>query len=266
VSDRRLELPRDEIHLWLAGYDEIDTGRLDGAYRALLNKFETEQQSRFYFERDRRRYLVTRALVRTVLSRYEPIAPNDWLFTNNAYGRPSVANELKDCELFFNVSHTQNLIVLGVAKGRTLGVDVEHIRTRHASIDIARRYFAAVEVQALLETSTDRQLSRFFEYWTLKEAYIKARGMGLSIPLDKFSFSYPNDAAIEFAVHPDLRDDAEHWQFWQLRPGPDHILALCAERIERCESKLIVRKVLPLVREEALELDLVRTSRVRREG
>src|SRR5689334_11223332 len=89
-TDRIIPLPQSEIHLWLAFYDEIEE-RLHSAYRELLNAAEKEQEKRFYFARDQRRYLITRALVRTVLSRYVSIAPKEWSFSTNAYGRPEIA-------------------------------------------------------------------------------------------------------------------------------------------------------------------------------
>src|SRR5258708_5534856 len=137
------------IHLWLAFYDEITEEHLHSAYRELLNAEEQEQEPRFYFARDRRRYLITRALVRTVLSRYVSIHPKEWIFSTNAYGCPEIANaQAKDACLSFNISHTHSLIVLGVTKSRALGVDVENLRAREASIDIADRYFAPREVAA----------------------------------------------------------------------------------------------------------------------
>ncbi|HJY84394.1 MAG TPA: 4'-phosphopantetheinyl transferase superfamily protein, partial [Candidatus Binatia bacterium] len=205
-----------EIHLWLAFYDEVVDAPLYSAYRELLNVAEKKQQQRFYFARDRRRYLITRALVRTVLSRYVSIHPNKWVFSTNAYGRPEIFNAQARAErLSFNISHTHSLIVLGVTKRRALGVDVENFLARKASIDIAERYFAPQEIAVLMAAPPDQQQYRFFEYWTFKEAYIKARGMGLALPLDKFSFHYPGDHEVAITIHPELGDDSARWQFWQ---------------------------------------------------
>jgi 4'-phosphopantetheinyl transferase len=256
-----LTLTTGEIHLWLAYYDEINDEQLQLAYRGLLNDDEKRQEPRFYFAKDRRRYLVTRALVRTVLSRYASVAPADWIFSNNAYGRPEIANvTAKNLQLSFNISHTHSLIVLGVTKSRALGVDVENVRTREVSIDIADRFFAPAEVKALAPVPRDRQQDRFFEYWTFKESYIKARGMGLSIPLDKFSFQFPHDRAVEIAIHPELADDAARWQFWQFRPSPEYLVAICAERIEAQPPSLVFRTVIPTISEETLTPVLLRTS------
>src|SRR5262247_748196 len=239
-----------EIHLWLAFYDGITERSLHSAYRELLNPAEKEQESRFYFARDRLRYLITRALVRTVLSRYATIHPKEWVFSANAYGRPEIVNaQARYAGLSFNISHTHSLIVLGVTKRRALGVDVENFRAREVSLDIADRFFAPQEVAALAATPPRRQQYRFFEYWTFKESYIKARGMGLSLPLDKFSFHYPNDRAVEIAIDPELADEPRHWQFWQFRPTPEYLMAICAERVGAQSPNLVVRQAIPMLSE-----------------
>jgi 4'-phosphopantetheinyl transferase len=253
-----ISLTPAEIHLWLAFYDEITEEH--SAYRELLSAEEKEQESRFYFARDRRRYLITRALVRTVLSRYVPIDPKQWAFAANEYGRPEIVNaQGRDACLLFNISHTHSLIILGVTKGRALGLDVENFREHAAPIDIADRYFAPQEVAALAAVPVEQQQYRFFEYWTFKESYIKARGMGLSLPLDKFSFHYPDDHAVEFAIHPELADDPSRWQFWQFRPRPEYLAAVCAGRAG-AESHLIVREAVPLASETEIAIQLLRVS------
>jgi 4'-phosphopantetheinyl transferase len=248
-----LTLAPGEIHLWLAFFGEMTDQQLL-ACREFLSPAETQQQQRFYFDRDRRRFLVTRAAVRTILSRYASIDPRAWVFSSNAYGRPEIANtELQDERLSFNVSHTQGLIVLGVTRDCALGVDVEDL-SRDVSIDIADRFFSREEVAALALVPEHRRKDRFFQYWTLKEAYIKARGMGLSIPLDQFSFSYPRDGAIDLTMDPDLGDDPSRWQFWQFRPSGQHLIAVCAERAAARPRDLTIRKVVPTAYEELLTL------------
>jgi len=256
-----IDLRSDEIHLWLAYYDEINDEQLLLAYRALLNDREKTQEPRFYFAKDRRRYLVTRALVRTVLSRYARIAPCDWVFTENSYGRPEIDNaEAKLMQLSFNISHTHSLIVLGITKDRELGVDVENVCARQVSIDIANRFFAPEEVSALNKVPTPQQQDRFFEYWTFKESYIKARGMGLSIPLDKFSFHFPHEHVVALATQPELADDAAGWQFWQFRPTSEYLVAVCAERKGALPPRVVARKVVPATMDEMLAVTFLKTS------
>jgi 4'-phosphopantetheinyl transferase len=256
-----LPLSLSEIHLWLTFYDEINEEALLSAYRGLLDEAEKEQEPRFYFARDRRRYLVTRALVRTVLSRYVPIQPREWIFSANAYGRPDIVNtQARDTCLSFNISHTHSLIVLGVTKGRALGVDVENFSARAAAIEIADHYFAPQEVAALAAMPQRQKQYRFFEYWTFKESYIKARGIGLSLPLDKFSFHYPHEQAVEIAIDPELADDPGRWQFWQLRPRPEYLVAICGGRACLESPRLIVRETIPMLSEKEIPVEFLRVS------
>jgi 4'-phosphopantetheinyl transferase len=262
-ADRLLALSRSEVHIWLAFYEEAGE-KLRRAYREILEPAEKEREPRFYFDSDRRRYLVTRALVRTVLARYVPLAPQDWRFEANAYGRPEIASvQGKRADISFNISHTRDLIVLGVTRGRALGVDVEHVGRREVVTDVARHYFAPAEVSALARMPVAQRRHRFFEYWTFKEAYIKARGMGLSLPLDRFSFHFPHDEAVELRIDRDLGDHACRWELIQLRPTPEHLLAVCAERVTSTASRLVVRQTLPLSSEKVLALPCVRTDRDR---
>ncbi len=225
---------------------------------------ELAQAARFYFEKDRRRYIVTRALVRTVLSRYAAdIAPESWRFETNSYGRPHIANDFASARsLSFNITHTDGLIVLAVAREQTLGVDAENTETRPVSPTLADSFFAPEEAAALRTVDAAHWQQRFFEYWTLKESYIKARGMGLSIPLDKFSFTFPADGSVELYVHPEQQDLAARWRFWQFTLAPSYVAALCVERDAGGGApSLSVRHAVPLVSESELAYSLVRSTR-----
>ncbi|HEX8611515.1 MAG TPA: 4'-phosphopantetheinyl transferase superfamily protein [Telluria sp.] len=257
--DASLPLSAGHIDIWLVFYQQITDPALLSSLLALLNEPERAQQLRFHFADDRLRYLATRALVRTVLSRYAPLAPVDWAFTPNEYGRPGIANDHAQARsLSFNLSHTRGLIAMAVTRDRTLGVDVENLTTRQVSGGIAEHFFSPAEVAELATVPEDRRQDRFFEYWTFKEAYIKARGMGLSIPLDRFSFHFPDERQVRLSIEPDLGDDAERWRFWQFRPGPGYLLALCAERLDGAEPLLTVRTVVPTVSDAAFDWTLLK--------
>jgi len=256
----KLLLDKENIDIWLAFYGEMAEAPLTNMHE-LLTEPERRQQTRFYFADDRKRYLVTRALVRTVLSRYAAVAPSDWTFSPNAYGRPAIANHCQDAAgLSFNISHTRGLIALAVGRHRELGVDVENLVARDVSIDIADHFFSPVEVAELAGVPRERSQDRFFEYWTFKESYIKARGMGLSLPLDKFSFLFPHERAVRIAIDAELGDDEARWSFWQYRPSAEYLLALCAERLKEKATVVTMRKVIPTVGDEAFETALLKTS------
>jgi 4'-phosphopantetheinyl transferase len=246
-----LEIGSGQIHLWLTFYDEIGEPQLLRRYWDVLSDAERAKHARFHFERDRHCYLVTRALVRTVLSKYVAIDPGEWTFTTNAYGRPRIANENDRARtLVFNLAHTRGVIVLGVARNREFGVDVENVCVREACVEIADRWFAPEEVAALHALPREKQHHRFFEYWTLKESYIKARGMGLSMPLDSFWFRFRDDGGLGMAIRGASSAAASRWQFWQLQPTLDYLLAVCAERCQGEQMSLTVKKITPLARAE----------------
>lgn len=236
-----LALAPGEVHLWLAHYDRIVDARELNECLSVLSEPEKAQMRRFVFEKDRRRHLITRALVRRTLSNYLPGAAADWQFASNEYGRPELAAlHAGASTLSFNVSHTHSLIALAIAAGVAVGVDVENT-DRDAPLDIAHSYFSAQEAGALAGLPPAEQPLRFFEYWTLKESYIKARGLGLSIPLEKFSFSFPAEGEIVFATDPDLGDDANRWRFWQLQPTTGYLLAICVEKGGAAAPRIVLQ-------------------------
>ena len=255
-----VRLGADEIHLWFAFRNQFNEAGLFAVYRKLLAPAERAQEERYRFEEDRIQYVITRALVRTVLSRYLCLAPRELAFRTNAYGRPDVDNPVARREgLSFSVSRSDGIVVLGVTQGRTLGIDVEKILTRSAlSADAVSRFFAPDEVAALAGIADSEKNTRILEYWTLKEAYAKARGVGLSLPLDKFAFDYPQDGVVRMTLSPDLADDSAHWAVWQLQASSRYLLAVCAERLG--SSVLVSRETVPLVTERTYTPTLLRTS------
>ena len=185
---------------------------------------------RFVRDEDRRTFAITRALVRRTLSLYGPTPPDAWRFVTNQHECPFVDPAQAGVPpLHFNVSHTRGLVALAVTRGHRLGVDVERV-TRTVMDGVADRHFAAAEVRDLRARPADEQATAFFEYWTLKEAYIKARGMGLALPLDAFAFGLRPPLAPTITFAEGFDDVAERWQFWQAWPTPAHRLSLAIER------------------------------------
>jgi 4'-phosphopantetheinyl transferase len=239
-------LPFNAVHVDLVHTANADAlARLD-AYRALLSEDEQARMARFVFDRDRRAFLLTRALVRTMLSRYAPMAPADWQFIANVHGRPEILDRPRGVpDLRFNISHTDGLIACAVTIGREVGVDVEHIN-RHLTHDVAGRFFAPDEVTDLRRLSNDAQQRVFFDYWTLKEAYIKARGFGLALPLGDFAFKLDPPHPPQIAFEPTLDDDPATWQFLQDWPTTRHRLALAVRR-DGNDLPVRIREVVPPV-------------------
>lgn len=257
----KLDLAPHEVHLWYSFPKQIQKPDLLAQYHPLLNEEEAVQQKRFHFERHRHQYLITRAMVRTLLGRYLNIAPEQLRFVKNEYGRPQLVPEQQATPIKFNLSHTDGLIVCGVVAGQEIGVDVEDITRGGDLVQIADRFFSPSEVVDLHKLPEERQEDRFFDYWTMKEAYIKARGMGLSIPLEQFSYSI-NDLNdhISITIDPRQNDQPNRWQFRQWACHPNYKIALCLERKAGVQYQVVSRKLVPLRSDAPVEVTQFRSS------
>jgi 4'-phosphopantetheinyl transferase len=221
---------RDRVIVWYTRTGEPAVrARLD-EYRTLLSADERARASRFVQPGDAMRFVVGRALARTMLARFGDLAPRDWTLIVDEHGRPELARRPPPApDLRFNLSHTDGLVACAITLGRELGVDVECIE-RRLTHDVPERYFSPREVADLRALPHHEQHSAFFDYWTLKESYIKARGLGLALPLRYFSFvrSAVRPPSIQFA--PELPDDAGSWQFAQFQPSHAHRMAVAVRR------------------------------------
>lgn len=256
----QLPLRQGEVDIWIAVVDEVREVELAAQFDCVLTADERVRHGRFLFEKDRRRYLVTRSLVRYVLSRYIPIAPADWRFEATEFGRPTIANDHPDTHgLTFNISHSDRVVLLGVTRDVQLGVDVEDLE-RRIPLDVADGFFSADEVRQLRSLPADLQPARFLDFWTLKESYIKARGKGLSLPLDQFGFDLSQQTGLQVWFDERLGDAPERWAFWQWRPSEGSIAALCLENRPGLEQRIAVRKAVPFVSEERIAFEVVSSS------
>lgn len=220
------------LQLWCARPDDLLDPQVEAACSRLLCEEEQARWKRFKFERNQREFLATHALARTALSRQIPIAPERWRFQFNDHGKPSIH---PDCGLRFNLSNSTTLVVCLITANAEVGVDIEP-RTRAESIlEIAPRMFSPLELFQLRSLPIEQQPERALRLWTLKEAYIKARGMGLAIPLDKFSFAFDPLRNIRMEIDPALADSPDHWQFCQFELK-QHCIAIMLEIVN--ESNL----------------------------
>lgn len=170
-------------------------------------------------------FLAGRRLLRTIMGALANVPPADVQLVENAHGAISLS---QSCGWQFNLSHTEGLLAFAVSRDR-VGVDVEWITRPGRTVELADRYFAASEIAALRALPEASQRDRFFALWTLKEAYIKARGMGLAIPLR--DFAYTLDEGIRIAVEPQTRDvPDDHWRFHLTDIGDRHRLAVALSR------------------------------------
>lgn len=240
-----LSLRPDEVHLWVVEPERILEPRLLTAYLGLLSAEERERHLRFRFEKHRHQFLVSHALVRATLSRYVPVPREAWRFVANAYGRPEIAGPVPS-RLRFNLSHTDGMAVCAVALGMDVGADVEHSGRPGQTVELADSFFARSEVLALRALPAEHQRERFFDYWTLKESYIKARGAGLSLPLDQFAFHLEAGRPPCISFDPRMMDEPEAWQFFQVRLGVEHPAAVAVRRARGLPLTVRCQRTVPL--------------------
>jgi len=211
-----LEPAQTDIDIWLVDDREVADPDLLDAYREILNPEETGRHQRFIFTRHRHQFLVSRALVRCVLCQYLDCAPAAVEFSHNRHGKPQV---VADSGLQFNLTHTNGLIALAVTRRAPVGIDVEYLSRQADIVKLAGRYFADEENRALYRLPVAAWNQRFYDLWTLKEAYLKACGTGLTTPLGDFSFTFGKQG-IGIGFSGIIADDPAHWQFWLLdAPG-----------------------------------------------
>jgi 4'-phosphopantetheinyl transferase len=236
-------LPAGECHVWLARAPAALPEDAVHRYEGWLTQEEWSRYQSFRFERHRHLYLLTRGVARATLSRYANVAPADWRFAAGSHGKPYVASPAGATWLAFNLSNTEGLVACAVARDVEVGVDVENMDRLDDPMSIADRFFSPREVGDLSVLPASRRRARFFAYWTLKEAYIKGRGLGLAIPLDRFSFLVDEEEpAIGLVIDERLGDDARDWQCERISIASPYALALLVRRGVRPDFVIRVRE------------------------
>lgn len=216
------QLRDDRVDLWYAWTDAAGDAALLERYGRLLCDDERARRDRFVFDRDARLFTVAHALVRAVLSCYRDVDPRRWRFAAGSHGKPEIV-EPAESELHFNLSHTRGLAACAVAT-RPLGVDVEWVARDTATREVAERSFASDELAQLEGLAGEAYRRRFFDFWTLKEALIKADGRGISMGLERFAFRLADPPTVVFDA--ELGCDPAGWWFRQDDPGPQHRAAV----------------------------------------
>jgi 4'-phosphopantetheinyl transferase len=221
-------LPLDEVHVWTASRDAPDEAI--GALRSLLNDEERRRADRFAFAHDRTRFAVSRGLLRVILGHYLDRSPESLGFVVNVHGKPGLdAKSNSDPPIRFNLAHSGPWVVYALTAGREIGVDIERVRPEFGGFAIAERFFAPGEVASLKALPEDMRSLAFFHGWTRKEAYIKAKGKGLALPLDEFEVAIdPSRPAALLATLPDPLE-ASRWSLVEIPADPGFVGALCVE-------------------------------------
>ena len=199
------------VHVWYLRTDQRADALLT-RWSRVLSAQETERARAFVFDKDRRAYVAAHGLLRVALARYLGVPPERLSFASGPHGRPEIAGAAACSGLRFSLTHTDGLAACALARDAEVGVDVE-ATTRPAAREIVERCFAPAERRALLALSTEQQQERFFEYWTLKEAFLKAIGRGLAYPMDRILFTLTPEHPPRVALLPELEESADAWQF-----------------------------------------------------
>jgi len=213
---KTVALHRDEVHVWQASLDQSESQIAN--YHRTLAADERARAERFHFSADRRRFVVARGALRAILGLYLNRAPECLSFRYSSYGKPELASEKGADQIYFNLSHSNGMALYAVSYGCQVGVDLECLRSNLEVEQIAERFFSRREVSALHALPAAVRRHAFFLCWTRKEAYIKARGEGLSLPLTQFDVSLtPGEPAALLCTRPDS-DEVSHWFLQDLTP------------------------------------------------
>ncbi len=218
-------LQTDEIRVFYASTDALADAEVARRCRAMISTEESAREQRFRFQDDRDSYLLAHALCRSVLARLCGAAPLALQFQAGEHGRPELTFPRCDPRLRFNISHTRGLVACAVALAHDVGVDVERVDRRVQIDQLAASVFSDAERAALTLLRDAAQRTRFFELWTLKEAYIKAVGKGLALRLSAITLDLDAGAAPRIAFAPPVEDDPRAWWLRVLQPAPGYMLA-----------------------------------------
>jgi 4'-phosphopantetheinyl transferase len=221
----RTALPAEAIHIWRIKL--VQPAQVIAHYSAILSSDETIRAAKFHFQRDRDRYVIAHGALRSLLGSYLKLDGSALHFQYSRHGKPQLADI--GSELKFNLSHSGNFALLAISSKRNVGIDIEAIRPHFAVHEIAKRYFSLAEVAKFRDLPPRQRSGAFFDCWTRKEAYVKARGQGLSIPLDSFDVAFaPGEIPALLRTTPD-QSDVFRWSLHALPAIAGYKAALAVE-------------------------------------
>jgi 4'-phosphopantetheinyl transferase len=224
---RNLRLTENQVDIWsihLCG-EEWEMQQC----RRLLSPDEVQRADRFYFEKHRRRFTRARAAMRQILSGYSRVPPEELTFSYGQQGKPQLAGKLESCGVRFNLSHTEEMALLAVTQNQDAGIDIESVNSEFATEEIAERFFSAGEVLRLNALPVAEKADAFFACWTRKEAYIKAVGGGLSVPLDSFEVAFGPGVAPALLLVKGEPNEMCRWSMYEVKVTQGYRAALVVE-------------------------------------
>ena len=223
LASETLDLADGEVHVWHVNLGHSST--LLQPLHQTLSPDECARASRFRFDRDKNHFIAARGLLREILSHYLGTMPEEITFIYNAQGKPALRNDTYQKNLRFNVSHSHGTAIYAITPGKNIGIDIEQIRNIEHN-KIAQRFFSRQEVAVLQSLPKELMPRGFYNCWTRKEAYLKARGEGLMKPLDQFSVSLsPEEPASLINCQWDP-DEPPRWSLHELDVGHNYVAAM----------------------------------------
>lgn len=239
-----LQLFDNHLHLWIIKPQDLTNS---DKLKLLLTKNELEKVNHYRHSKSQHTALVTRAFIRSVLSQYATdTVAQDWLFEITASGKPELKNP--PLPLRFNLSHNNELIICTVCLEHNIGCDIENLSRKISIESIAKRYFSENEYQVIKNSDESIRNSTFFEYWTLKEAFVKATGLGISQGLDSFSFTIGkkttsninNNISIQFKENCSEKHPQE-WFNYLIYPDNKHCIGLSVQNKNKTNNNFVIR-------------------------
>ncbi len=249
-----MKLSPATVYLWFSFVEDIQDEQLLAEYQNLLPREELDRLGRFRFDTHKKRYLVGRALIRTILSRCTGLDPKQIVLSREEYGRPYLLYSGRNPPPQFSLSYTDGLVGVALTIECRVGIDVENTSRELDCLEIAENYFSPAEYRELKQLSESPLKRRFFELWTLKEAYVKAQGSGLYLPLDEVSFLLGEENTNPSKVISLMTDEGKQWQFGTCRPSEQHRAAFCVCQDTQIPLQVICTRAIPLVSEDDLTL------------
>ena len=219
-SNSFINLKPHTVHIWSLNFAVNDDAF--NRYHSLLSEDEKKRASKFKFYKDKRCYVVTRGCLRLLSASYLEKNARDIVFVYEKYGKPRYKHKTI---LNFNVSHSGDIAVIGFVYEHAIGIDIEKIKNDFDTFEIASNFFSKKEIAALREIPESQKYKAFYRCWTRKEAFIKAKGIGLSFPLDKFSVTLDSDLNAELIQTQWDTYEKLKWQFTSFIPSEDYIAA-----------------------------------------
>lgn len=226
TNNRELILS-NEVHVWRAFLDvtAIEFENLFG----FLSVDEHERARRFHFEKDQRRFIVARGILRKILGDYLGVNPIDICFEYNQFGKPILAPVPDNDNVCFNISHSDAYALYAINRRKKIGIDIERVRDEVVFMEIAQKFFSQNEINSLESINKNKRAELFFQYWTRKEAFIKARGEGISFPMEKCDVSFINGSSLLPVTLQDNNIDSSGLYVQDLFPGNDYAAAIAVE-------------------------------------